>query len=328
MKLSEAELCPPELLQGQEEAFERDIQRLGKGPFVEVACPACGMVESRVEFSKWGFRYKRCRFCQTIYMSPRPSEKAMAAYYADSENYRYWAEHIFPASEDARREKVHRPRVEWIRRLDARRRAGWKPHVEVYQDGGRLIEIGPGFGTFALLASEHFDVSVIEPTPELADACRKRGLEVVDGAKNYADVVCAFEVIEHVYDPSAFLADCRKMLKRHGLLVLTCPNSLGFDISLLGADSLAIDPEHVNLFNIASLAMLVQLYGFKLVEVKTPGRLDAEFVRDAILANDYQPDSFLQRVLVDEWDRLGEPFQDFLAEHRLSSHMWLVAQRN
>ena len=36
---------------------------------------------------------------------------------------------------------------------------------------------------------------------------------------------------------------------------------------------------------------------------------------------------FLQRVLIDEWDRLGEPFQDFLAAHGLSSNMWLVARR-
>jgi len=40
-------------------------------------------------------------------MSPRPSPEVMAAYYGDSENYRFWAEHIFPASEAARRDKIH-----------------------------------------------------------------------------------------------------------------------------------------------------------------------------------------------------------------------------
>jgi hypothetical protein len=66
------------------------------------------------------------------------------------------------------------------------------------------------------------------------------------------------------------------------------------------------------------------------VEAETPGRLDAELVRKKALSGEFplvgQP--FLRRVLVDEWDRLGDPFQDFLTEHGLSSNMWLVARRN
>lgn len=149
---------------------------------------------------------------------------------------------------------------------------------------------------------------------------------MIEDAKD-ADVVCAFEVIEHVFDPQPFLERCREMLAPDGLLVLTCPNGLGFDIQMLGADSLAVDPEHVNLFNPDALSMLVQLCGFKVVEVKTPGRLDAEFVHNAILDGELNPDPFLERVLVNEWEALGEPFQDFLAEHGLSSHMWLVARK-
>ena len=41
---------------------------------------------------------------------------------------------------------------------------------------GTLVEVGPGFGTFAALAREEFErVVAIEPTPELAAACRERG---------------------------------------------------------------------------------------------------------------------------------------------------------
>ena len=61
----------------------------------------------------------------------------------------------------------------------------------------------------------------------------------------------------------------------------------------------------------------------------TPGRLDAELVRDAVLAGKHSlgNDAFLKRVLLDEWDRLGWPFQQFLAGNGLSAHMWLVARR-
>jgi len=31
---------------------------------------------------------------------------------------------------------------------------------------------------------------------------------------------------------------------------------------------------------------------------------------------------FLQQILIDEWDRVGGAFQQFLADNQLSSHMW------
>lgn len=325
--LSESELCPPELLRGQEEAFARDVERLQarSGEFVAVACPACGGDDADPVLEKWGFRYLGCRICGTKYMSPRPSPEVMGAYYAASENYRYWAEHIFPASEASRREKLHRP---WLERIVAAcERYGITPCT--------LVEVGPGFGTFSALASESFDrVVAVEPTPELAQACRDRGVEVIELPIEElrdaleADVVVAFEVIEHLFEPRRFLEQARRLLRPGGLLVLSCPNGQGFDITLLGAGSLAVDPEHVNLFNPSALSMLVEACGFEVLEATTPGRLDAEFVHDAIAAGQYEaPDPFLRRVLVDEWGRLGWPFQQFLSANGLSSHMWLEARR-
>ncbi len=331
-RLSEQELCPDDLLKGQEEAFARDIERLQarRGEFVTAGCPACGGTDAAPTLEKFTFPYVTCTACGTLYMNPRPSEAVMADYYARSENYRYWADHIFPASEAARREKIHRPWLERVLDFCAR--------FEI--PTGTLLEVGPGFGTFASLAtaSGRFRrVVAVEPTPELAQACRARGVEVIE--KGIADlrdeipavdVLAAFEVIEHLFDPRGFVDRCARVLHPGGLLVLSCPNGQGFDISVLGAESMAIDPEHVNLFNPDSLARLVESCGFQTLEVTTPGRLDAEFVHTAIEESrfDVSGDPFLKRVLVDEWDRLGWPFQQFLAENGLSSHMWLAARRH
>jgi hypothetical protein len=46
-----------------------------------------------------------------------------------------------------------------------------------------------------------------------------------------------------------------------------------------------------------------------------------------VLKDDLPLDPFLRRVLIDEWDRLGWPFQQFLAANGLSSHMWVVARK-
>lgn len=330
-RLSETELCPPALLEGQEAAFARDIERLQdrRDEFVAVPCPACGTDDPQAAFDKWGFAYVTCPRCRTLYMSPRPSPTVMDSYYATSENYAYWAEHIFPASQDARREKVNRP---WLTRIvDFCERHG--------VPRGTLVEVGPGFGTFAALAQESgaFErVVAVEANPDMAKSTADQGVEVI--AKPIeaaaaelpgADVVCAFEVTEHLFDPQRFVRDCAKLLRPGGLLVLSMPNGRGFDIALLGPASLAIDPEHVNLFNPESLGLLAQACGFDVLEVTTPGRLDVEFAHDAIADGKVSlpQDAFLRRVLVEDYDVLGWPFQQFLAEHGLSSHMWLAARR-
>lgn len=329
-KLSEKEICPDPLLRGQEEAFEHDIKRLQArlSEFVAASCPACGRGEHSPAFEKWGFRYVLCNHCQTLYMRPRPSPQVMDSYYSNSENYRYWAEHIFPASEAARREKIHRP---WLERV-----LGYCQRHAISH--GVLVEVGAGFGTFASLATESgkFEkVVAVEPTPEMARACQDRNVAVINkrieditDEIEFADVVVAFETIEHLFEPRQFLNQCARLMRPGGLLVLSCPNGQGFDIALLGPLSLAIDPEHVNLFNPGSLSLLVEACGFEVLEVSTPGRLDAEFVHDAIVQGrlDVSNDPFLKRVLVDEWDRLGWPFQQFLAGNGLSSHMWLAAR--
>jgi 2-polyprenyl-3-methyl-5-hydroxy-6-metoxy-1,4-benzoquinol methylase/ribosomal protein S27E len=329
--LSEKELCPDELLAGQEAAFARDISRLQarKSEFVEVHCPACGHRHSTPVFAKFGFQYLGCPVCQTIYMSPRPSPEVMASYYSNSENYRYWAEHIFPASEAARREKINRPWLQRIQEICSRH--------NVARD--HLVEIGPGFGTFSALvnAEKAFQaVTAIEPTPEMAQACRERGVRVIEkGIENVgsavrpADVIVAFEVVEHLFEPTVFFQQASRLLAPGGILVVSCPNGLGFDIATLGAESLAVDAEHVNLLNPDSIRLLGEKCGLQCLEVSTPGRLDAEFVRTAALGGRYnlthQP--LMHRILIEEWDELGWPFQQFLAAHNLSAHMWAVFRK-
>lgn len=330
--LTVAELRSPAFLARQREAMARDHARLHQHlhDFVAVACPACGRTAAQRAFDKYRCQFVRCLGCETLYMSPRPTPAQMDDYYRHSENYRLWAEHIFPASEARRRDKLCRPMLATI--VEACRRHGI--HT------GHLVELGPGFGTFAELAqgSGAFErVSVVERTPEMAESCRRRGLEVREAAvedlpadgNDPADVLVSFEVIEHVFDPAAFLATASRLLRRGGLLVMTCPNGQGFDTATLGAASVAVDTEHVNLFNPASMATLLGRCGYEVLDLATPGRLDVELVREAVLEGRHtlgdQP--FLRRVLIDEHERLGAPFQQFLADHGLAGHLRVIARK-
>jgi SAM-dependent methyltransferase len=154
-------------------------------------------------------------------------------------------------------------------------------------------------------------------------------VERVELGQAAADVVTSFETIEHLFDPRVFVRACARVVAPGGLLVLTCPNGKGFEVDVLGPVADTVDTEHLNYFNPDSLRRLVSCAGFKVLEVTTPGVLDADIVRNKVLAGkfDVSDQPFLQIVLLERWAELGGLFQDFLREHRLSSHMWLVARR-
>ena len=328
--LRETEIRPDELMAEQARRYEADRERLLAQPerFTKTACPACDATESTPAWQKYGLDYLECSNCETRYMSPRPEPTLLDEYYRTSENYEYWSRVVFPASEAARREKIFRPRAEKV--VEIVKRHG--------VSGGTLVDVGAGFGTFCeeVVRLNHFDrVIAVEPEPHLAAACRERGIEVIESPIEHAeigdrvDVVTSFEVIEHLFSPADFISLFRSILPAGGLFVVTCPNGKGFDVVELAEVSSTVDTEHLNYFHPASLSGLLEREGFEVAEVQTPGRLDAELVRKAVLAGekDLGSEPFLQRLLIDEWETLGEPFQDWLVDNGLSSNQWIVARR-
>lgn len=326
---TEGDIRPDELMQEQKRLYENDVRRLMQRSdgFVDVSCPACGDSSGDPALSKYGLRFLECARCGTVYTSPRPTPQILEDYYQRSENYVYWSRHIFPASESVRRLKIFGPRADKI--LGVMRQLG--------VEEGVLVDVGAGFGTFLEEVRARADfrsLIAIEPTPDLAESCRHRGLKVVEGTveqvslEGKADVVTAFEVLEHLFDPRLFFQVIRGILKPKGLLVLTCPNIQGFDVLLLRESSATVDAEHLNYFNPRSLALLATNAGFDVIEVSTPGELDADIVRKAAMEGriDLSDQPFLQKVLIDEWEALGQPFQAFLSENRLSSHMSLTCR--
>lgn len=328
---SESDIRPKDLEAGKLAALDADLRRLSlrREEFVRVRCPACGADTGDYEFEKYGFFFERCSQCATVYMNPRATPSILADFYAHSVVYEYWNTFIFPASRTARMERIFRPRVERILALCERLSVNPELLIEVGAAAGMFCEEAKSSGRFGRVIG-------IEPGAAQAETCRNLGIEVVESTLEAlgeqdvaAQVVASFETIEHVYSPRDFLTHCRRLLCPGGLLVLTCPNYHGFDIATLGVHSDSLDAEHINLFNPDSLTALVTSTGFDVIDLSTPGELDAELVRNKVLDGvlDLTQQPFLHQVLIKEWERLGVPFQDFLKAQQLSSHMWLVARR-
>tara|TARA_B110000438_G_scaffold234431_1_gene230831 strand:- start:1475 stop:2503 length:1029 start_codon:yes stop_codon:yes gene_type:complete len=330
---NENDIRPDNLMDMEKIYMLKDIGRLlqRREEFVEVDCPACGSSSHIKSFIKYGFDYNQCDKCETLYVSPRPNESLLDWFYTDSYLYKYWNDHIFPSTEEARREKIFIPRVD--RTLEICNNFIDSP--------SSLLEIGAAYGTFcAEIQKRHYfkRIVAIEPTPWLAKICRNRGIDVIEkmienvefSKDNKFDVVVNFEVIEHLYSPKDFINNCYRLLNKNGLLIITCPNGKGFDFSVLGDKCESIDHEHLNYFNPNSIKILLEENGFRLLNIMTPGKLDAELVRKKVISGEIllSKQKFLETILIDRWDDLNVAFQNFLAENMLSSHMWCVAQKN
>ncbi|OGF63355.1 methyltransferase type 11 [Candidatus Giovannonibacteria bacterium RIFCSPHIGHO2_01_FULL_45_33] len=328
--MKEEDIRPKKNMLEEKRLRAEDIKHLmeRKNEFVKIPCPACESDENRFKFSKEGFNFNECAKCSTLFINPRPTRDMLSEYYTASKSIKYWNDNIFPASENTRREQIFVPRAKKV--------------IELCKKFGvttdTIVDIGAGFGTFMEEINKlnvFKRAVVIEPSPDLAETCRRKGLEVIestieDAKLSGANVITNFELIEHLFWPKDFLFACSKILSKGGVFILTTPNIKGFDLLTLGELSDNIEgPNHLNYFHPDSLSRLLEVCGFEVVEVLTPGKLDAEIVREKILAGklDISKSPFLRNTLIDQWETKGEIFQCFLAENNLSSHLWIVTRK-
>lgn len=327
--LLEDDIRPAALMVDKEACVEWDrnflLQR--KDQWTEVCCPACGENEYSKFGAKNGFGYVECNTCNTVYTNPRPNQQLSHAFYAASKNYEYWNKHIFPATEDVRRQRIFRPRAERLASL-----------CDGHAISNRaFLDVGAAFGSFCAEVKQLdiFDqIIALEPTPDLAATCREKGFQVIESpleqvtSTGIVDVLSAFEVIEHVFDPSMFLAKCRDLLRDEGMIILSCPSSKGFDTLVLGVDAGAYDHEHVNYFTPTSLPLLLKRCGFTVVDTQTPGELDVDLVCKAVKSGRCSLPRFFNELLVMRGPETHSAFQSFLANNLLSSHLWVVAKKS
>jgi len=300
---------------------------LNKDSFVRVHCPACNKNESTFLFSKYGFRIVSCDFCKTYFVNPRPTQEMIFDYYQNSLSAQFWKEIIFPKSQQARIKHIIHDRIEKIVDYCKRNRSPFET----------IMDVGAGDGTFCeqLLKLRLFKkVLAVEPDHNLAQSCREKGLYILEEfieniASIKVDVVTSFESIEHLFDPKTYIVNIFDKLNNHGLFFITTPNIKGFDLLLLQdkSDTIA-PPSHLNYFHPDSLSLLLEGCGFKILEIITPGKLDAELVRKKANKGEINIENgFMRRILIDESEKYMDSFQKWLSDNCLSSHMWIVAQK-
>ena len=209
------------------------------------SCPICKQKSSLFLSTKdynrritpLSFNYYRCSSCGLIFLFPIPAD--IDIYYP--QNYYSLPGSIKQLVEAAKSERY---KIDMIKK---------------YISHGRLLEIGPAFGSFVYLAKEAgFETDAIEMNTDCCTFIRdtigvrtinsNNPVEALKEVGNY-DVIALWHVIEHLPDPWSVLDIISKKLHPGGVLVIAAPNPAALQFRLLSRYWPHVDaPRHVMLF--------------------------------------------------------------------------------
>lgn len=143
--------------------------------------------------------------------------------------------------------------------------------------GERVLEIGSGTGSFVrrLRDDLQIDAEGIELSAGAAAKARERGipvhaisaLQLAEACPASYDVVCAFQVLEHVPNPGSVVRTVIRLLRPGGRLLLGVPNQESF----LGRQWNVLDlpPHHMSQWTRGVLASMERVFPLTLVATET-----------------------------------------------------------
>lgn len=334
--MKESEIRSKDIHQGIIELSKEDVESLilsHKDELIDVDCPGCGKNNSVFQFNKFGMGYRLCQDCNTLFLSPRPSEIFLEKIYPKMKSVKYWESEFYRQTAEPRREKIYRPRAKKV--IDICRRFD-------IAEGKIILDVGCGYGIFLdeLRKFNFFsDYLGLEPASELASISRERGIDVIDEPvqrvkmKDFfkpPSVITCFEVLEHAPDTAIFLNSMANLLPRGGLLILTAPTVSGLDIQLLWENSKTIyPPHHINLLSVEGLeALIKRTNSYEILEVFTPGKLDVDILRNELMDGKVKTmGRFFDYVFWRNNEELFSQLQDFCSSNNLSSHLMAILKK-
>jgi len=215
-------------------------------------CPLCRaeqgtrLFDAADPLSSDRFEVRRCPRCALVYVSPRPDEDSMRAYYPDG----YFG-------------KRHPVFKDFFMGLRVRALAGRRR--------GRVLDIGCGRGDFLVACRKRgWEVLGVEqadaPVMELR---RSLGLDVVTTTDLASlpgesfDAVTMWHVFEHMVDPRATLHEVFRLLRKDGIFVAEVPNFGSWQARLGPRHWFHLDvPRHLLHFERETLARMLEAEGF------------------------------------------------------------------
>ena len=273
------------------------------GPFP--ACPVCESggsflyrgLSDRVFTAPGSWAMRKCnnQDCGTLWLDPMPVEaelpKLYAGYYthqsmtipSSGNRLRALLDRMLDARLHARYgyEPASRSWIDTLLGLVTYLHPGWCDSIDASvfhlpaQPGGRLLEVGCGGGAaMQSMKRRGWEVTGLDFDERAVSNARSKGLDVRHGqlsaqafADDCFDAVVMSHVIEHVPAPGELLAECHRILKKGGALVVLTPNAASRGHRHYGRNWRGLEPpRHLQIFTPNSLANIARASGYAVVE--------------------------------------------------------------
>jgi SAM-dependent methyltransferase len=253
-------------------------------------CEACGNASPSLLYTSHDrvfglpgeFPILKCPECGLHWVSPRPDEEEIGAYYPAAYDAYQFSTSPTPGSQAPPRKPLARrmakvmlgwallPLLEWF--------YGRKTYQLPRLPAGKALEFGFGEGkVLARLKEAGWDAHGVERSAEcVANARDNLGVSAIgieqwdDSAEAEFDLVCAFHVLEHHHHPLDLLTKFRSVMKDDGTLVVEVPNARSFDYRVFRSGAVLHTPNHLYHYNEKNLRLLFKKAGFRVTRVTYP----------------------------------------------------------
>lgn len=149
-------------------------------------------------------------------------------------------------------------------------------YVQKYiHSGDNILDIGAGIGVLFTKIKIQVTYTGLELSSQAVESAQKLNRNVkqedlilhAQNNKSHYDIVCLFQVLEHLPVLDAFLKSIYIVLKDGGHFVISTPNNNGF-ISQTPNYTFNLPPHHIILWTESSLRYLAQKYKFDIVDIQ------------------------------------------------------------
>lgn len=229
------------------------------------------MHKGNVVLEKKGYKVIDCESCGFKHLDPVPSKEATDDFY----KHEYYQKEKPPLLNIDKEKKEQ----SWMRLAYEDARSIFEDNMQNSEK--RILDVGCGNGLFVQYMKDNgWEAMGIEPSIEAGkrttnNIILNKSLEefIDDKWLGYFDVLNLKEVLEHVADPKAVLRDCKKLLKKSGLVCIEVPNDFNrLQLQIQGEGTapwwVAI-PDHVNYFDFESMGRLLRNEGFEIIKKTT-----------------------------------------------------------
>lgn len=200
------------------------------------------------------YRMVRCRQCGLVRSNPILDEKTLISLYQGS-HFTYAKESVFAAETYA--DTLKKALVYTGRNI-------------------RLLEIGCGNGSFLrkIKPLGFKEICGIEPSGDaVANAGELKSVIQVGMfgpgiyPNHHFDIICAFQVFDHISQPNTFLSQCHEYLRPGGVALFIHHDAGSLFAKLFGERCPIIDIEHTNLYDKVTTKMIFSKNGFEVLHV-------------------------------------------------------------